>query len=584
MIFGGSMKFSKFLLALYIAGLLGTAAYAADHQDPSQARQKRQHVDDSDDEATTEERPATDRPLAKRRRLAIAPAVATAPRAQHPMIMALGQFAGFCRNTAARVVAYFRPQPPQEPAHPTRKHRHSSGSEESDDEAPPAHRQKTTHAPQPPQEEIPAAAPLVPPQEPSRQATPIPDATAATAMDTTPDQPLAAVDFAPAAPVEPLAPPIPFTPYNFANPFSTTATAHLASTLSSCLDANELTKKIAKTWIRNASEYIFHDNSRSFLELVVNACDTTVEATGHPENVVGKFGMGFYSIFSFLDLPETAGTRIILSTCFAPSLGIREGYTLTFLKDPEHGIHIGYEKMLVAPAATGTTLEIRPNTGTFTEPMLARLRHYVHYLDFYPHVTTRLSYNDAQELVGGSPEAPTIEVILQPDVLCVRDAGNGISTDCAFSTLLIPSSSSKRRSDLNELRRIACERPSTPLQLVCWQGKENTASSHFIITVNGVIVIDRMLARPIKDPSTHASLDLVLAMPQATQLTLARNELSITPDGLSFEEAMIKKIIDETLSSVLLHDGITMLLTAFYSGLQQWETQTAAHHIRTYAS
>ena len=81
------------------------------------------------------------------------------------------------------------------------------------------------------------------------------------------------------------------------------------------LGENEIRQALAKKWIRNAAVRIFGDNLRSFLEIVVNACDTTLEADGQSV-VTGKFGMGFFSILSFLGFPETNGTKLIIKTAY----------------------------------------------------------------------------------------------------------------------------------------------------------------------------------------------------------------------------------------------------------------------------
>ena len=84
------------------------------------------------------------------------------------------------------------------------------------------------------------------------------------------------------------------------------------------LAPNEVRMKLAKKWVRNAATRIFHDYMRSFLELIVNSCDTTIEKFFEKKGV-GKFGMGFFSILSFLwhredDWPLEAGSKIIITT------------------------------------------------------------------------------------------------------------------------------------------------------------------------------------------------------------------------------------------------------------------------------
>ena len=81
---------------------------------------------------------------------------------------------------------------------------------------------------------------------------------------------------------------------------------------------NQVRAKLAKKWIRNAAVRVFADDLRSFLELVVNACDAVLP----PSASVGKFGMGFFSILSLLGLKETAGTQIEVDTNYLTKVGL----------------------------------------------------------------------------------------------------------------------------------------------------------------------------------------------------------------------------------------------------------------------
>jgi hypothetical protein len=75
-------------------------------------------------------------------------------------------------------------------------------------------------------------------------------------------------------------------------------------------------------------------------------------------------------------------------------------------------------------------------------------------------------------------------------------------------------------------------------------------------------------------------------MPQATQLTLARNELSIGEADDNFEKKYLEKIVDETIKSIVSGKNKENgpLLLALFRGLKDWENQSAAHHIKGHFS
>jgi len=83
-----------------------------------------------------------------------------------------------------------------------------------------------------------------------------------------------------------------------------------AKRLEKIQEKNPILVALAKKWIRNAALRVFADPLRSFIEPIANACD----ATAGKDKSIGKFGLGFFSILSFLSHQETDGAIINIKT------------------------------------------------------------------------------------------------------------------------------------------------------------------------------------------------------------------------------------------------------------------------------
>lgn len=352
---------------------------------------------------------------------------------------------------------------------------------------------------------------------------------------------------------------------------------------------NPIRQALAHKWVQNAVGHIFHDELRSFLEIVVNACDASVT----PDKSVGKFGMGFFSVLKLLSFLDTQGTSITIDTTYktgnklqryAMTLKHRNAITRNALEQKSNDIMITFiGKQVPKKASTGTTITITPNLGTFSIATLSTLVSYTLYLRCYPHTPITVALNwkheKGQETINQLSlrnAGNTVRVELSPTQLSISDQGVGIPLQTAFNQLLIPSSSSKQPTTLQNIL------PNTQTQLPCLveqKGITVDKISHFFIAINGVIVIDKNLPKKIIN-SANKICDLIVHMPQGTQLTLARNELLIKPDGSSKEEAYLQSIITNTIKVLVLsyYEDVS-LLEALYQGISVWETESAATHL-----
>ena len=382
---------------------------------------------------------------------------------------------------------------------------------------------------------------------------------------------------------------------------------------------NPVREKLAKWWIRNAAVRVFHDNMRSFLEIVVNACDATLKKHG-VSGGVGKFGLGFFSILSFLAFEETGGTVMTIKTSFKPESAkssdeydvYQMGFDRIFRtakkdrkfndwndadiqllfkwlgedKRDEFFKQLEGEDYDTENPPTGTLIEIKPKTEnkTFSEDTIRKLELYMHYLDDYEKVKINLhkQYIKTGALQNESigKGSYSVDVWITPERLAVKDCGSGISLSVALLSLMIPSVSTKDKGGLSKAREDALKANSLLPKFFDYRKSDKSKKySHFIITINGVIVIDKDLGIKLTDEKEHVR-DLLVSMPQATQLTLARDEIEFSLNGDGFEDKYFNKIITETIEGFFKNKLTdSSIIEAFYHGLTEYEKQTAAHQI-----
>ncbi len=185
-----------------------------------------------------------------------------------------------------------------------------------------------------------------------------------------------------------------------------------------------LYEKICAHWVRNAAFRIFHNPLRSFLELVVNALDAR-----EPDHPIGKFGLGFLSIMSFLIHEETRGCRIQITTTNLSSEGLFSYKIDIFQKDGVIQTHFTKLKTL---SKTGTTITITPNQGTFSADTLQQIKSILYYLQFYSWGKIEITEPSALTTLGSGEEVYA-RVTLHPKELSVEDEGCGISLATASS-------------------------------------------------------------------------------------------------------------------------------------------------------
>ncbi len=369
------------------------------------------------------------------------------------------------------------------------------------------------------------------------------------------------------------------------------------------IDKNDTRVGLAHKWIENSTNHIFNDPYRAPAEWVANALDATV-AKKEIGTLVGKFGLGFFSGLCFLLHQEEfwPNTNALASLSITTSTHNDDAYQVILTKT------LGPKDISITFSAldstqkkaffqqlhtldpqdpkTGTLITLLPPEGyTLSDAMIAAIQSYFHYFDVYPHVTTIVDIQNNNQkrshtLIGGHNNAPSISVSLTPQKFSVLDAGTGIPLETMIFSLLVPSNSTKKASEPTQSPQTQEESQENHLpKYINFLGKKDKNQSHFLITVNGIVVIDKILNTPIFDDNNSLK-DIIISMPQKTRLTVARNELYIDPHAVSFEETYIKNVIDITIEHCFSTAKEQSLLLSLYKSLSCWENHSSAQHIK----
>jgi hypothetical protein len=329
----------------------------------------------------------------------------------------------------------------------------------------------------------------------------------------------------------------------------------------------ETGRAMARTWLRNASEFVFARPDRWLVECILNGADAS-QTDGQS---IGMFGMGFLSTLSQLPEAGTMGGSIELCTRSKEGGlriridGSRADPQVTFapLGDDEPPKHLG---TLVRVSA--------PPQSPFSSQQLSDLEDETAHLQFFKRARV-LASRDGKASTQVNPEAsgPEVRVRLAARAIEIEDFGSGITRDVACNALLVPSASTKTRT-----ARGADDRLEAP-QVVRRTGLER---STFVVCVGGVPFIDLELPRAVSLPESSELAHLRLEMPEWSKFTLDRGEL-VFDDGGSREETHLKRVIDDVVHQTFTGKGRgardTRRLTLLYRGLLALEQRSESHRL-----
>jgi len=327
------------------------------------------------------------------------------------------------------------------------------------------------------------------------------------------------------------------------------------------LPCTDIGNKMAANFVRVAATRIFSNPYQSIMELVSNAID----AETHNKNAIGRFGMGFFSIFSLLLKTKDFDKLTVKTT---QELGRGKKAVLQTLKLTV----VNQDGALVAGLSA-----VKPEreTGTFVrlsagKPLKTGAQNAI------KEMVNRYQFSEAARITVNKKKINAVQKENQTNVIVdfdhfsfsVRDHGAGMGKQ-QIATLLTPSSSSKglKVADAEEEEKDTVR---------CILAKADRFG--LILCANGVQIKQVELRGDARSKEKETALSVIL-LPSSTKLPVARNDV-ILSDPVSFSN-MVKGF--EQL--ITLHIGLKSvtklraLVSAYASESKQTEAYKLVDHV-----
>lgn len=335
------------------------------------------------------------------------------------------------------------------------------------------------------------------------------------------------------------------------------------------LEVNKISShvlKLTQKYSTNAAKHMLQDPLKAMIELIVNGFDASLPQ----DHSVGQFGIGFMGIFGFFDWEETQGITLLIDTQYRELENTIFRYQMKFSLNENQAIHVQF--ILTQPEGphTGTKIQILPKEGEFSDQTLSKLREYCAALAYYPHGYLNLSIHQAQGIVSekiGNPSSQIhVDMRLTSKEWMIQDRGTGITFEKAITKLLVASSSDKEKELPPLEKRLEQLKHLTILPEIIHSTDKNEKKSHFIITVNGVIVKNVQLPN-VYHSDENLSVSLLLKLPYAT-INVGRDELLIQ----EYETQLLKKIIQNSIKKTFgQSEANGILLDILFTSLKAFE-------------
>ena len=198
---------------------------------------------------------------------------------------------------------------------------------------------------------------------------------------------------------------------------------------------NFLGLKLSDALIKTASTRIFSEPEQSIMELPVNSIDSYNSITNIPS--IGKFGMGFFSLLYWLT--EDYSRYILLSSstyseqytiCLVWSTNGLILYTLNYIPIPTK-----YE----STESTGTSISLFCDNYPLSSKNITNIHKHLNRLFNIKSATIYVNGKSINNIESKN----NIDIIVTNKEITVSDWAQGISLNTLYTSLLIPSSSTK---------------------------------------------------------------------------------------------------------------------------------------------
>lgn len=293
-----------------------------------------------------------------------------------------------------------------------------------------------------------------------------------------------------------------------------------------------LGERISNSLIKTASTRIFAEPEQSIIELVVNSVDSySVSSTP-----IGKFGMGFFSIFYWLSENHKRHLNIMsryldpLRDTKIASYGVKfqwtsSGLDITVNEEYDEYIveRLQFEGTTFNPKITGTLVEIYAIDVPFSDH---NVNQFIKQLDKLFDIQGVSIY--VNNILLNSVNEVKITVFISDEYIAVHDNAKGIPFSTLINVLIVPSYSTKMRLPFLKEKTASPSLMTYSVQIY----------NEFIITVNDVAVVKINFISIYKNGYT-----IVVRMPSTTQVPVARDDIIYKSNEIKTMKIILTQLI-----------------------------------------
>ena len=291
--------------------------------------------------------------------------------------------------------------------------------------------------------------------------------------------------------------------------------------------------RISQSLIRVAATRIFSDPEQSIMELPVNSVDSYNMLEGRKS--VGKFGMGFFSIFYWLTEPLNGDfkRKMTIKTRYYKDEGenrTMESYEVN-LKWTNEGLLVVKNDLPKnfefngKEQTTGTEITLDFTEYPIKDSNVKLMYNYMNRLKLIEGATIYLNDEKLNKFTSDN----IVNVYISREKVVISDNASGISFETLENSLLVPSSSTKKRDTIKDVYKSPIiEEHNEELVM---SGKEEPS---FIILVNGVAIVKIKLS---------GFDSYIITLPYNSKLPVSRDDILFTSYEIDyFDRSMIELI------------------------------------------
>lgn len=362
---------------------------------------------------------------------------------------------------------------------------------------------------------------------------------------------------------------------------------NLSQVMKRLQECTPIGSRIASSLVKVAATRIFNVPEQAIVEIIVNSIDSYAVMRGLPK--VGRFGMGFFSILYFLvGHPER---EIEINSIVKENPEDKSGLTgsvigtsrvLSRLKirEIDGNLRFNINILRVQNTTTGTIFKLHDPSSKLDTSLF---NNYIDYLRLPNSVYIRSSndrniteientigltgmslqvfHQEEKQLGVGVVDRADIVYKNKPNNLIVEDYATGIRSEVIFSSLLVPSISTKGMKVLD-----------SPVEYKNYSGfYENRIPrfNFFSIAVNRV----KLFNLPIKT-DLYLGYDIVLSLPPSVVLPVTRDDIIFD----SVTEREVEASLDILIDKAIELKNISMLSEA----LEEYKTYTSNSYNKSF--